>query len=203
MIHSPGTWHFLPTMEIRLKSMNRLRGVESTALLNMRWGGILAGVQGRQQEDTKQENLTYTAGLTILFKTFSQGMVPYTSSGSKKGSSSLLWGSVYTGMMLPNTLSDPAFRSRQLQRPDLCHTIRERRKWNEGWGKRVDIVFSFFPPSCFVCFQLLSWQPACVGVAVVTTAVMVVFFISPASTPGTPFWPALSWRHKKCPSLFF
>ena len=141
-------------------------------------------------------------GLTTLFNIFSQGMVPYTSAGSKNRSSTLLWGSVYTRMMLPNTLSNPSFKGRQHPETYPCHTIRGEKKKRRTGKDWVLCSVSSHPPA-FVCFQLLSWQSACVGVALVTTAVMAVFFISPASTPGTRFRPTLSWRHKRFPSLLF
>lgn len=38
MTHYLGTWHFLSTMQIYLKSMNSLSGAESTAMQNTGWG---------------------------------------------------------------------------------------------------------------------------------------------------------------------
>lgn len=54
-------------------------------------------------------------------------------------------------------------------------------------------VLSLLPLFRFCLFSAFVWA-ASVGVALVTTAVTVTFFISPTSTPGTVACPAVSFE---------
>lgn len=62
MVHSLATWHFLSTMQTRLKSMNSFSRLESTPMLTHDGDGMPAGVDGRKQEGTR--DLPYPSDLT-------------------------------------------------------------------------------------------------------------------------------------------
>ena len=106
-------------------------------------------------------------------------------------------------MTLPNTPTNSTFRGRHPESFPFPSTPSEvggnKTKGKEG----ASTVFAFLPLSCFCLFSAFV-SAAGVGVALVTTAVTVIFFISPTST----LWAHQSallhpLRHKRFPLLIF
>lgn len=194
MTHYLGTWHFLSTMQIYLKSMNSLSRAESTAILNLAWRWN-AGRCGRKKAGGHQ-------GFAIR-----HGQPCYSTPSPmewhfihlqdpKKDLPLSPW--TVTRMILPNIGIRLPFRDRQ-----------HSEIWPLPYHQRLDTMqlkmrkalcsVSSHPPA-FV-FPFLSQQHVLLW-ALVTKAITVVFFISPTSTLRAHQSALLSLlRHKKCPWL--
>lgn len=165
-----GDLPFLVPVQICLKSMNSLSGAESTTMLNTGWGWTAGRCGGKKADHqgfaVRQDQPHYSTPSPMEWSfTHLQGL--------KKAPSVLYLSIRNIRMMLRSISTNPAVRDLTPSTPsEVGHNAAED---EEGTGT----VFGFFPASCFcLCSALVS--AACVGVALVTTAV--TFFISATPT---------------------